>query len=112
MPITGHNFLGFMPSRIGEKTFRAVDPSLDKEIEPVFYEATATEIDETMKRAEAAFIEYRGRSGRQRAQFLRSMATKIEEFGEELIQRAAFETALPIARLTGERGRTTGQLRM
>ncbi|MCE7796329.1 aldehyde dehydrogenase (NADP(+)) [Sphingobium sufflavum] len=47
-----------------------------------------------------------------RAAFLESIATHIEEIGEELIATALAETGLPRPRLEGERGRTTGQLRL
>lgn len=112
MPLTGHVFLGSKPSRGGEKSFRAVDPALDREIDPHFYEATLNEIDRALKLAESAFVEYRKLTGRQRGQFLRSIAVHIEALGDELISRAAAETALPAARLTGERARTCGQLRL
>jgi NADP-dependent aldehyde dehydrogenase len=43
---------------------------------------------------------------------LEAIATQIEALGDALIQRAHAETALPLARLQGERGRTCGQLRL
>ncbi len=62
--------------------------------------------------AEAAFEAYRATSPEQRARFLEAIADQIEALGDALIQRAHAESALPIARLQGERGRTTGQLRL
>ena len=47
-----------------------------------------------------------------RAEFLERIADEIQGLGDELIQRANAETALPEARLTGERARTIGQLKM
>src|SRR5690606_28540093 len=41
-----------------------------------------------------------------------TIASEIEALGDELLQRAHAETGLPMARLTGERARTTGQLRL
>ncbi|MGD0464848.1 MAG: aldehyde dehydrogenase (NADP(+)) [Tepidisphaeraceae bacterium] len=112
MPLTGRNFIGSTRSSRGAKVFRAVNPSLNKEIEPAFHEAVPDEIDRAMKLSEAAFVEYRGRLPGQRAAFLRGIASEIERLGDELVERAVSETALPAARITGERGRTNGQLRM
>ena len=47
-----------------------------------------------------------------RARFLETIADRIQALGDELLERGHAETGLPIARLTGERGRTIGQLRL
>ena len=47
-----------------------------------------------------------------RARFLETIADRIQALGDELLERGHAETGLPIARLTGERGRTMGQLRL
>ena len=112
MPLTGQNFIGNARSSGGEKVFRAFNPSLNMEIEPGFHEATPVEIDRAMKLSEAAFVEYRRRAPSERAAFIRAIAAEIEKLGDELVERATAETALPTGRITGERGRTTGQLRM
>ncbi len=62
--------------------------------------------------AQDAFQTYRKTSGRQRASFLRSIAHEIEDLGDVLIETASRESRLPAVRITGERGRTTSQLRM
>lgn len=59
-----------------------------------------------------AFPQYRKTEPGNRALFLEAIAANIEALGDALIQTAAAETHLPIARLQGERGRTKGQLRM
>jgi 2,5-dioxopentanoate dehydrogenase len=112
MPLTGQNFISSATSSRGTKVFHAVDPSLNAEIEPSFHEATPDEIDRAMKLSESAFVEYRRCTPSQRGVFLRAIAAEIEQLGDELIERAVTETALPAARITGERARTTGQLRM
>lgn len=48
----------------------------------------------------------------QRAQLLHGMAEAIEALGEPLIDTVCEESALPRARVQGERARTTAQLRM
>ncbi len=47
-----------------------------------------------------------------RARFLEAAAEAIENIGDVLIETAMAETGLPRARLEGERGRTTAQLRL
>ena len=51
-------------------------------------------------------------SGKQRAVLLRTIADGIDAAAGVLIERAMLETALPRPRLTGEVGRTSGQLRL
>lgn len=47
-----------------------------------------------------------------RAEFLNAIADEIEALGDPLLETAARETHLPLARLAGERGRTCAQIRM
>jgi 2,5-dioxopentanoate dehydrogenase len=69
-------------------------------------------IDSVLEKAEASFVVYKKASGRDRAKFLLAIANEIETLGEELLRAAHEETNLPIARLTGERSRTMGQLKL
>src|SRR5258708_2188178 len=112
MPLTAQNYVGSTTSARGAKTFRAVDPAKNVDLDPAFHEATVEEIDAALQLAERGFVEYRRRSAKERATFLNAIAAEIEALGEELIQKAVDESALPSARITGERGRTTAQLRM
>ncbi|MDZ7878593.1 MAG: aldehyde dehydrogenase (NADP(+)) [Saprospiraceae bacterium] len=73
---------------------------------------TIKEINQVLTQSEKAFKTYRSYSGKQKAAFLRQIAVEIESLSDVLIQTASRESNLPIARLTGERGRTTGQLRL
>jgi 2,5-dioxopentanoate dehydrogenase len=70
------------------------------------------EIDETLQKANLAFQTYKRTSGKERARLLRTIASEIEALGQELISTASHESHLPEGRITGERGRTTGQLRL
>jgi NADP-dependent aldehyde dehydrogenase len=47
-----------------------------------------------------------------RARFLETIAEQILALGDELLERGTAESGLPVARLTGERARTVGQLRL
>jgi NADP-dependent aldehyde dehydrogenase len=75
-------------------------------------DATSIEIDETVQKAHQAFLMYRSLSGKAKAQLLRKIADEIEALGDTLISTASKESNLPESRLIGERGRTTGQLRL
>ena len=70
------------------------------------------QINATINKSEQAFKKYSLKSGKQKATFLRAIADEIEALGDVLIETASRESNLPTARFMGERGRTTGQLRM
>lgn len=67
-------------------------------------------IHEVMEKAWVAFMQFRNLGIRERASFMRMIATKLENSGEELIGTAMRETNLPEARLKNERARTVFQL--
>ncbi len=69
-------------------------------------------ISEVMHNAGIAFNAYRKTGAEARAKFLETVADNIEALGDALLNKASEETNLPVPRLTGERGRTTMQLRM
>ena len=73
---------------------------------------TAEDVDKAVKAAEDAFWSYGYSSRKERAAFLEAIADEIEARGEEITAIGTSETGLPEARLQGERGRTTGQLRL
>lgn len=75
-----------------------------------YSDATLPEIDSAVAAAKAAFPIYRRISDSERAAFLIAISREIMALGDELIQSACAETNLPEARITGERGRTTGQI--
>ncbi|MEY2878168.1 MAG: hypothetical protein RLZZ15_548 [Verrucomicrobiota bacterium] len=112
MSLLGLSLLAGSPGQPGGKTFRAVNPATSAALEPAFHEASAAEVSAALDASAVAFADYRTRSGAERAKFLETIATEIEALGDTLLQRAHAETGLPLARLTGERGRTCGQLRL
>ena len=69
-------------------------------------------ISKAVNSASEAFPEYSNLSRKERANFLREIATEIEASGDELTKIATEETGLPDLRIIGERGRTVGQLRL
>jgi NADP-dependent aldehyde dehydrogenase len=112
MKLTGQNFLGNQFSSQGDKKFNAIDPTNGEKLTPDFTEATVLEVDEAARKAAFAFSDYRKTNATQRADFLECIAQEIEKAGEELINRCQQETGLPEIRISGERGRTTNQLRL
>jgi NADP-dependent aldehyde dehydrogenase len=76
----------------------------------MYKDATIPEIEAVMQKAWKAFFAYRKLSLKQRADFMRAIATELEGCGDALIQTAMQETNLPEARLRNERARTIYQL--
>lgn len=62
--------------------------------------------------ATEAFATLRATTPEQRGAFLDAIATEIEADKDAIIAAAVEESHLPVGRITGEVGRTTGQLRM
>ncbi len=112
MKLAGLNLIGNTTSGKGTVTFKAVNPFTTKELPTTFREATEEEVALAVEQAESAFLPYRSKPAEERAQFLEAIADEILALGDELIERCMQETALPRARLTGERGRTMNQLRL
>ncbi|WP_223477775.1 aldehyde dehydrogenase (NADP(+)) [Oricola indica] len=77
-----------------------------------FAVGTPAHVDTAVKAAEDAFVSYGYSSREDRAAFLNAIADEIEARGAEITAIGTSETGLPEARLEGERGRTTGQLRL
>ncbi|WP_375174643.1 aldehyde dehydrogenase (NADP(+)) [Pseudooceanicola sp.] len=69
-------------------------------------------VDRACRAAEEAFWTYGYTSREERAVFLDKIADEIEARGAAITAIGTSETGLPEARLEGERGRTTGQLRL
>ncbi|MBK7476428.1 MAG: aldehyde dehydrogenase (NADP(+)) [Haliscomenobacter sp.] len=112
MEITGKQLIGNTLSQAGNQSFTGFNPATGAPLLPVFYEADASEIDQAAALAEQAFQTYRKTGGADKAFFLDAIAEEILALDAELIATACLETALPEARITGERGRTVGQLRL
>ena len=91
---------------------KALNPATGAELQGEFSKAGANEVNEALKSATAAFQIYRNLNKDKKATFLNTIADEIAALGEELITRASNESGLPLPRLQGELGRTTGQLRL
>ena len=104
--------IGFKNTAAGEKIFHSYNPSTKANNDYSFHKATPEEIDLAATIAANSFQVYRKKSGTEKAVFLEEIAKEIMNIGELLITVASAETALPAARLEGERARTVNQLKM
>jgi 2,5-dioxopentanoate dehydrogenase len=77
-----------------------------------FSVGTPAHVDAACRAAEAAFPAYSATTRAARAAFLTRIADEIDGRGAEITEIGTQEAGLPVARLEGERGRTTGQLRL
>ncbi|WP_434622348.1 aldehyde dehydrogenase (NADP(+)) [Tabrizicola sp. M-4] len=73
---------------------------------------TAAHVGAAVRAAEEAFWSFSALSRDVRADFLDRIADEIEARAQAITEIGTSETGLPAARLEGERGRTTGQLRL
>lgn len=92
-----------------DETFKS-DPAHGEALE--FCAGTPDLVDQAASAAEEAFWSYGYSSREARADFLEVIAEEIDARGDEITEIGCAETGLPEARLEGERGRTTGQLRL
>ena len=77
-----------------------------------FSAGSAKLVAEACAAAHAAFPDFAATPREQRAKLLEAIAEEIEARGDQITEIGCMETGLPEARLQGERGRTTGQLRL
>ena len=94
---------------MSERTFPS-DPVTGKA--HAFAVGTPEFVSQACAGAETAFQHYGYTTRAQRAEFLNAIANEIDARGEVITEIGCQETGLPEARLQGERGRTTGQLRL
>jgi alpha-ketoglutaric semialdehyde dehydrogenase len=112
MHITGDMLIGAAAVRGTAGTLHAFDPAANAELPPAFGAGGVAEVERACRLAADAFDPYRNQPLETRARFLDAVADNIVALGDALIERAHLESALPKARLEGERGRTVGQLRL
>ncbi len=112
MTLTGDLFIGG-ERRQSSESFRPHDPAKGAEIDDAaFFGATEQDVADACAAAEAAFLPYSTAPLEERARFLEAIADEIVALGDAVVERACRESGLPPARITGERGRTAGQLRL
>ncbi|MCP1483209.1 NADP-dependent aldehyde dehydrogenase [Pseudomonas chlororaphis] len=110
--VLGHNYIGGQRSAAGTVILHSIDASTGEALPHGFYQATAEEVDAAANAAAAAYPAYRALSAQRRAQFLEAVADELDALDDEFIALVCRETALPTARIQGERKRTSGQMRL
>ena len=112
MSVNGHNIIGGAYSARGSVKLQSVDATTGETLPYEFVEATEQEVDAAAKAAAAAYPVYRSLPATRRAEFLDAIADELDALGEDFIAVVCRETALPAGRIQGERGRTSGQMRL
>ncbi len=110
--LSGRSLIGFREGTGAGEGTHATDPVTGQRLQPGFIPVTAEEVALAVRLAAEAFYLYQRVPGRERGALLRKIAVKIESIADDVIERAAQETALPQARLQGETARTCAQLRL
>jgi NADP-dependent aldehyde dehydrogenase len=111
MQLTGQSIIGLGRTENTEPVFFGMNAATGKRLEPAYRAAAHGDLDRAMGLAAGCFPSYREVARPRRAEFLRAIAEEIEAIGDALIERAMAESALPEARVRGERARTCAQLR-
>ncbi|WP_341644547.1 aldehyde dehydrogenase (NADP(+)) [Thauera sp. SDU_THAU2] len=110
--LTGQQFIGGQRSGLGRAELASL-AAVDGAAHPVpYFQATLEEVTQAVEAASAAYPAFRQSAPAARATFLEAVADEIDGLGEDFIADVVRETALPAARISGERARTSGQLRL
>ncbi|OBB17771.1 2,5-dioxovalerate dehydrogenase [Mycolicibacterium setense] len=112
LSLTGQMLIAGQPVRGTGKDIRGIDPQSGKPLEPAYRYGDRSHVEDACAAAAEAFRAYRSAPIETRARFLETIAGNLESIGDALVDRAHSETGLPRPRLTGEVGRTAGQLRL
>ena len=108
--ITGRSLIAGIASGAGDP-FHAIDQASGRALDPPFHAASKSDVEAACRAAADAASEFAADRER-RAHLLETIAEELLLLGDALLDRASAESGLPLARLTGERGRTIGQLRL
>jgi NADP-dependent aldehyde dehydrogenase len=112
MNLQGTSLIGAERGTGGAGESRAVNPTTGEQLDPVYLAEGEETVDKVCAMAAAAFVEYREKSGSEKAAFLRTIADEIDAVEDDIVARMNAETALPEGRCRGEKGRTCFQLRL
>lgn len=110
--IKGQNIIASEIATSNGVAILATNPSTLQKLDGEFFKASKADAELALQEATKAYRTYKNIDKNKKATFLRNIANEIEAKTSQLVERAMAESGLPQARLTGEVGRTTGQLRM
>lgn len=108
----GYSLIQGEPRQGNGTAFNSTDPSTGARLSPAYHYASVQDLELAAGLAEEAFATYGKLPGKERARFLRHIATGLESIAAELVEQVNLETALGEARLKGELARTVNQLRL
>ena len=74
-------------------------------------DASQSEVDQVINRADKCFLEFRKKSSEERSDFLNQIASQIQKTSQTLLATAQLETNLGLPRLELELTRTINQLK-
>lgn len=104
--------IGYDVSKRGASVSRASNPATGELLPGDFNHATDEEILEAVSLAKSAASSLKHLSPQEKSNSIQRIAREIESQSQQIVARCHEESGLPVARLEGEVGRTTGQLRM
>ncbi|WOF22230.1 aldehyde dehydrogenase (NADP(+)) [Microbacterium betulae] len=110
--LTGHSLIAGERVAGTAGTTHAVSPATGERLDPPYTLLDVDQVAAATTAAAEASGPFSTLEPAAHAAFLDGVADRIDALGEALVERAALETGLPAARITGERARTTGQLRL
>ncbi|WP_152385963.1 aldehyde dehydrogenase (NADP(+)) [Azotobacter salinestris] len=110
--IIGHNYIAGVRSNKGDVIVHSLDATTGEKLPHDFYQATPAEVNAAAEAAAAAYPAYRALPAARRAEFLEAIAAELDALGDDFVALVGRETALPAARIQGERGRTSNQMRL
>lgn len=110
--IRGQQFIGGQRRASGEAELVSLRADNGQPTGHRFFSASIAETAAAADAAAQAFTAYSQLSAERRADFLEAIAGQLDALDEEFFNYAMQETALPLARLSGERARTSGQMRL
>ncbi|MFD1275142.1 aldehyde dehydrogenase (NADP(+)) [Streptomyces kaempferi] len=111
MTLTGHLLIGSSNVPASASTMKALDPATGEYIGPEFAFGGPAEVDRAARLADDAFDSYNRTGPKERAAFLDLIADRLDGINQELAERAALETGLPVAQLQGEAAKAASQFR-
>ena len=110
--ILRQNYIGGQRLGSGSVHLQSFDATTGEALPGHFIQATQDEVDAAAKAASAAYTVYRSLPASRRAEFLDAIADELDALGDDFVSTVCRETALPAGRIQGERGRTSGQMRL
>ena len=110
--VSGYNYIGGAYSAAGDTAIYSLDAVTGESLGARFVQATREEVHAAAEAASAAYTTFRTMAASRRALFLEAIATELEALDSTFIDIVCRETALPAARIEGERSRTSNQLRL